>query len=81
MCQIQENSQSSKCQVEWVYDLASSNERQSEYWLYVSRRKLVEGAAKLLKPVKDTIKVWDTEITPTMQTVIEQLSNFHEIIG
>ena len=63
-----------------LQSLAPSNERWSEYGLSVAQWKLVEGAVKLLKPVKDTIKVWETEIEPTMQTVIEQLHNLHDII-
>ena len=34
----------------------------------------------MLKPVKDTIKVWETETEPTMQTVIQQLYSLHENI-
>ena len=34
----------------------------------------------MLKPVRDTIKVWETETEPTMQTVIEQLYSLHEHI-
>ena len=60
--------------------LAASNESWSDHALTAGQWKLVEGAVKMLKPVRDTIKVWETETEPTMQTVIEQLYSLHEHI-
>jgi hypothetical protein len=64
-----------------LQSLAASNENWSEHALTAGQWKLVEGAVKMLKPVKDTIKVWETETEPTMQTVIEQLYTLHENIN
>ena len=60
--------------------LAATYENWSEHALTAAQWKLVEGAVKMLKPVKDTIKVWETETEPTMQAVIEQLYILHDSI-
>ena len=63
-----------------LQSLAASNENWSDHALTAGQWKLVEGAVKMLKPVRDTIKVWETETEPTMQTVIEQLYSLDEHI-
>ena len=63
-----------------LQSLAASNDNWSDHALTAGQWKLVEGAVKMLKPVRDTIKVWETETEPTMQTVIEQLYSLHEHI-
>ena len=63
-----------------LQSLAASNENWSDHALSAAQWKLVEGAVLMLKPVRDTIKVWETETEPTMQTVIEQIYSLHEHI-
>ena len=63
-----------------LQSLAASNEIWSDHALTAAQWKLVEGAVLMLKTVRDTIKIWETETEPTMQTVIEQIYSLHEHI-
>ena len=41
---------------------------------------MIEGAVKILKPVRDTVKAWEGEKEPTMHRVIERIYTMHFII-
>ena len=60
--------------------LIANNDDWSEHELNASDWKLIEGAVELLKPVRDTVKAWEAEKTPTMHRVIERLYTMHSII-
>ena len=63
-----------------LQNLAATNENWADHSLTASEWKLVEGAVVLLKPVKDTIKAWETEKEPTMHRVVERIYSMHFII-
>ena len=56
-----------------LQNLAAKNENWSEHTLSAGEWKLVEGAVKLLKPVRDTIKIWEGEKHPTMHRVVDKI--------
>ena len=56
-----------------LQNLAAKNENWSEHTLSAGEWKLVEGAVKLLKPVRDTIKIWEGEKHPTMHRVVDRV--------
>ena len=63
-----------------IMNLTANNDAWAEHELSVSDWKLVEGAVKLLKPVRDTVKAWEGEKEPTMHRVVERIYSMHTII-
>ena len=60
-----------------LQNLTASNENWDEHKLTAGEWRLLEGAVKLLKPVRDSIKAWEAEIEPTMHRVIERIYSMH----
>ena len=63
-----------------ITNLTSRNDSWAEHELSVSEWKLVEGAVKILKHVRDTVKAWEGEKEPTMHRVIERIYTMHSVI-
>ena len=60
--------------------LSSTKDSWTDHSLTPQEWKLLEGAVKVLKPVKDTIKAWEAEKEPTMQRVVERLYTMHCVL-
>ena len=60
-----------------LQNLTASNENWDDHKLTAGEWRLLEGAVKLLKPVRDSIKAWEAEIEPTMHRVIERIYSMH----
>ena len=63
-----------------LQNLAAGNEDWAEHSFSASEWKLIDGAVKLLKPVRNTVKAWEGEVEPTMHRVIERIYTIHCII-
>jgi hypothetical protein len=63
-----------------LMNLMAGQDDWTEHELSAGDWKLIEGAVTLLKPVRDTVKVLETEKEPTMHRVIERVYSMHTII-
>ena len=63
-----------------IKKLCDENEDWSDKIIDRAGWKLLEGAVKILKPIKDTVKAFKGEKEPTMQRVLERIYTNHYLL-